>query len=137
MNLIDKDENKYSSFKKRDESLVYLIEKLKKNKKNVFLIGPIETPDFKLSSIVSRELAFNKETARPMSVSKKTFDNKYKESIAFFRKELEKNFLETYKSMCDIRNCYFADELGSNFSDGNHLSNYGSKKMKKYFLEIF
>jgi len=137
LNLIDKDENKYSSFKKRDESLVYLIEKLKKNKKNVFLIGPIETPDFKLSSIVSRELAFNKETARPMSVSKKTFDNKYKESIAFFRKELEKKFLETYKSMCDIRNCYFADELGSNFSDGNHLSNYGSKKMKKYFLEIF
>ena len=30
LNLIDKDENKYSSFKKRDESLVYLIEKLKK-----------------------------------------------------------------------------------------------------------
>ena len=137
LNLIDKDENKYSSFRKRDGSLVYLIDKLKKNKKNVFLIGPIEVPNFKLSSIVSRELAFKKDTARPMSVPKKTFDNKYKESIAFFRKELGKNFLETYKSMCDIRNCYFADELGSNFSDGNHLSNYGSKKMKKYFLEIF
>ena len=137
VNLIDKDENKYSSFRKRDESLVYLIKELKKNGKNVFLIGPIEIPNFKLSSIASRELAFKKHTTRAFSVPKKAFDDKYKVSVDFFRKELRKNFLETYKSLCDLKNCYFVDNLGSNFSDSNHLSNYGSKKMEKYFLEIF
>jgi peptidoglycan/LPS O-acetylase OafA/YrhL len=48
-----------------------------------------------------------------------------------------KNFLETYNSLCDLQNCYFADTKGSNFSDSNHLSHYGSKKMEKYFLNIF
>ena len=137
VNLIDQDENKYSSFKKRDESLLYLIKELKKNDKNVFLIGPIEIPYFKLSSIVSRELAFKKNTAKAFSAPKKIFDDKYKASVDFFKKELRKNFLETYKSLCDLKNCYFVDDLGSNFSDSNHLSNYGSKKMEKYFLEIF
>ena len=101
------------------------------------MIGPIEIPNFKLSSIASRELAFKKHTTRAFSVPKKAFDDKYKVSVDFFRKELRKNFLETYKSLCDLKNCYFVDNLGSNFSDSNHLSKYGSKKMEKYFLEIF
>ena len=101
------------------------------------MIGPIEIPYFKLSSIVSRELAFKKNTAKAFSAPKKIFDDKYKASVNFFKKELRKNFLETYKSLCDLKNCYFVDDLGSNFSDSNHLSNYGSKKMEKYFLEIF
>ena len=137
VNLMDKDGNKHSNFRKRDESLVYLIKELKKNDKNVFLIGPIEIPNFKLSSIASRELAFKKHTARAFSVPKNNFNDKFKPSIDFFRKELGKNFLETYKSLCDLKNCYFVDNLGSNFSDSNHLGNYGSKKMEKYFLEIF
>ena len=137
VNLMDKDGNKDSNFRTRDESLVYLIKELKKNDKNVFLIGPIEIPNFKLSSIASRELAFKKHTARAFSVPKNNFDDKFKVSVDFFRKELGKNFLETYKSLCDLKNCYFVDDLGSNFSDSNHLSNYGSKKMEKYFLEIF
>ena len=134
--LVDEKENQYSSFKKRDESLVYLIEKLKKREKKVFLIGPVEIPGYKLSSIVSRELAFKKGTPRKLFVPKKKFENKYKESIEFFKQKLGINFLETYKSLCDIKNCYFADNNGSNFSDSNHLSNYGSKKMEKYFTRI-
>jgi len=135
--LIDKNGNKYSGFKKRDKSLLHLIKELRKNNKKVFLIGPVEIPGFKLPSIVSRELAFKKNTTRPLSKPKEIFYNKYKESINLFRETLGKNFLETYNSLCDLQNCYFADTKGSNFSDSNHLSHYGSKKMEKYFLNIF
>ena len=116
---------------------MHLIKELRKNNKKVFLIGPVEIPGFKLPSIVSRELAFKKNTTRPLSKPKEIFYNKYKESINLFRETLGKNFLETYNSLCDLQNCYFADTKGSNFSDSNHLSHYGSKKMEKYFLSIF
>jgi peptidoglycan/LPS O-acetylase OafA/YrhL len=135
--LVDENQNKHSGFKKRNESLFYTINRLKKNNKKVFLIGPIEIPGFKISSIVSRELAFKKETSKNFSSSREKFDKKYKDSIKFFRKKMGRNFLETYNSICNLKNCYFVDNNGSNFSDSNHLSSYGSKKMAKYFLSIF
>ena len=135
--LVDENYNRFKGVIKRDESLLHTINEFKKNNKKVFLIGPIEIPGFKLSSIVSRELAFKKKTAKNLSSPREYFDNKYRNSINFFKKKLGDNFLETHKSLCDLKNCYFADDNGSNFSDSNHLSSYGSTKMAKYFLKIF
>ena len=135
--LIDENQNKYSGFKERNKSLIYLIEKLQENNKKVFLIGPIETPDYKLASIVSRELAFEKNTKRNLLIPRKKFDSKYKDTINLFKYKMGENFLESYKLLCDKINCYFADVNGANFSDTNHLSYYASKKMKKIFLNIF
>ena len=135
--MIDENQNKYSGFKERNKSLIYLIEKLQENNKKVFLIGPIETPDYKLASIVSRELAFEKNTKRNLLISRKKFDSMYKDTINLFKYKMGENFLESYKLLCDKINCYFADVNGANFSDTNHLSYYASKKMKKIFLNIF
>jgi len=134
--LVDEKLIKSSNFAERDESLIYLIDKLKENNKKVFLIGPIETPNFELASIASRELAFQNSTKKELFSSRKSFENKYKKTINFFKNKIGNSFLEPHHILCDEKNCYFADSKGSNFSDSNHLSYYGSKKMKKIFINI-
>ena len=62
------------------------------------------------------------------------FDKKYHFPIEYFSNKLkDSNFLLPHEILCDIKNCYFADSMGSYFSDTNHLSFYGSSKMKALF----
>ena len=125
------------NFKFRKQSIDFLIENLNKHNKNVYLIGPIEIPKKQFSAEkISRELAFKKIDNYNFFIKKDNFDNNYNKIIEYYVKNLEFNFLQPHKILCDNENCFFADKEGSFFSDGNHLSKYGSLKMIPLFDKI-
>ena len=136
LNLIDKDKVNYFDETKRNKSLLELIQNLENNNKKVYLIGPIETPGSDIASLVSREIAFKGKSNISFFTPKSSFEDKYSHSIMFFENQLKDNFLQPHKILCDDINCFFIDENGSNFSDGSHLSIYGSMKMREMFLKI-
>jgi len=110
-----------------------IISLLKKNGKEVYLLGPIEIPGKEFASILSRQIAIKKIKDYKISISRENFNKKYNIPIEYFSKTLKNNFLLPHKILCDPENCYFADSNGSYFSDTNHLSFYGSSKMKSLF----
>jgi peptidoglycan/LPS O-acetylase OafA/YrhL len=133
-NLIDGEENYTfdNSFNLRKKSLNLLINELEKNKKNVFLIGPIPQPNYDFASEFSRQLIFNTNKYK-IKKSRKTFDKEYSEIINYYEKKLGKNFIQPHKKLCDSKNCFFADKKGALFSDDNHLSKYGAMQMLPLF----
>lgn len=124
-------------FKVRKNSINFLIESLKKNDKNVYLIGPIEIPNLTFSpEKISREIVFKKKENIQLLNPRSDFNKKYKTIIDYYNTKLGKNFLQPHQEICDDKNCYFADNKGSYFSDSNHLGKYGSMKMIKLFENI-
>ena len=122
-----------SNYLERIKSIDKLILKLNNKGKKVYLLGPIETPQQELASVLSRKIAFEKVENYNLSVKKEDFYSKYKVPLNYFSKKLKKNFLLPHEILCDNKKCYFADKNGSYFSDTNHLSFYGSSKMKSLF----
>lgn len=121
------------NFEVRKKSIDKLINDLKKNNKNVYLIGPIEIPGEKFSpETASRQIIFKRKKVS-FEVERKNFDKKYKKIIEYYELMLGKNFLKPHEILCDNYKCYFGDDNGSFFSDSNHLSQYGSKKMNNLF----
>ena len=51
------DDNEYLVY---GTSLLNLVEKIERNNKKVYLIGPIQTPSYQLASILSRKIKFEK-----------------------------------------------------------------------------
>ena len=137
INLVDENNYSYSTSEERNKSLIFLIEKLEANNKNVFLIGPILTPNYNLASTVSRNLVYGKKIDYKLFEPINKFNELYYEDISFFKNKLKENFLLPHEYFCDKANCYFADKLGSNFSDKNHLSQYGALKLKELFSIAF
>jgi len=123
-----------NNFEMRKKSINFLIDELKKNKKNVFLIGPIPQPNYDFPSEYSRRLIFN-STKLEMKKPRKIFDKEYSKVINYYEKRLGKNFIQPHRKMCDNKNCYFADNNGALFSDSNHLSKYGAMKMLPLFYQ--
>lgn len=78
-----------------------------------------------------------KFTEKVLSVNRSSFDEKYKDTIIFFKNELSENFIEPHKVLCDLNDCYFVEKNGSNYSDLNHLSYFGAMKMKNILSTIF
>ena len=136
-NLVDAEGNIFidKNFELRKKSLIFLIDELEKNNKSVFLIGPIPTPNYDFASEYSRQIIFNGNKYK-IKKSRKEFEDEYKDIINFFVKKLGDNFLQPHKKLCDNTNCYFADKNGALFSDGNHLSKYGSMKMLPLFKKL-
>ena len=125
-----------TNFEIRKKSLNLIIDKLEKNNKKVYLIGPIETPNENIASNLSREIIFknkqNYNLFRPLI----NFNKTYSSAIDYYDKKLKKNFFQPHKILCRKKKCFFADQDGSFFSDSNHLSYYGSMKMKTLFNNI-
>ena len=136
-NLIDEEGNTFidKNFELRKKSLIFLIDELEKNNKNVYLIGPIPTPNYDFASVYSRQIIFSGNKYQ-IKISRKEFEEEYKDIINFFTKKLGDNFIQPHKKLCDDTSCYFADKKGALFSDGNHLSKYGSMKMLPLFNKI-
>ncbi|MDC0619152.1 acyltransferase [Pelagibacteraceae bacterium] len=133
-NLINEEGNFIfdNNFEIRKNSINFLINELEKNKKNVFLIGPIPQPNYDFPSEYSRGLIFN-ANKYAMKKSRKSFDKKYSEIINYYEKKLGKNFIQPHKKLCDNKSCFFADKKGAFFSDSNHLSKYGAMKILPLF----
>jgi len=124
-------------FTLRRKSIDYLIDNLVKNNKTVYLIGPIDIPGVQdFSSRLSREIIFKKSKTINTLRPRDQFDQIYFDPIKYYEKKLGKNFIQPHKLLCDKNNCYFVDKNGSFFSDENHLSYYGSIKMKNIFNNI-
>ena len=123
-----------NNFEIRKKSINFLINELEKNKKNVFLIGPIPQPNYDFPSEYSRRLIFD-VTKYEMKKSRKSFDKEFTKIINYYEKKLGKNFIQPHKKICDNVNCFFADKKGAIFSDSNHLSKYGSLKMLPLFYK--
>ena len=120
----------------RKNSLNYLINSLRENNKEVYLIGPIPKPEGNFASELSRQIVFEGKTNYKLSTPRNIFDQNYSSIINYYKDKLGKNFLEPHKMLCDLNNCYLADQGGSFFSDSNHLSYYGAMKMKKLIENI-
>ncbi len=135
--LIDEKGKEYfdKNFELRKKSLDFLIEELKKNKKNVILIGPTPKPNYDFASEYSRQLIFNGDKHK-VDEDRKKFDMEYADIIKYYENKLGKNFIQPHKKLCDEKKCYFADKKGALFSDGNHLSKYGSMKMLPLFHDV-
>ena len=135
--LIDEKGKKYfdNSFELRQKSLNFLIKELKKNKKNVILIGPTPKPSYDFASEYSRQLIFNGDKYK-LDENREIFDGQYADIIKYYENKLGKNFIQPHKKLCDDKKCYFADKKGALFSDGSHLSKYGSMKMLPLFYDV-
>ena len=120
----------------RKNSLNYLINSLRENNKEVYLIGPIHKPEGNFASELSRQIVFEGNTNYKLSTPRNIFNQNYSSIIDYYKNKLGKNFLEPHKMLCDLNNCYLADQGGSFFSDSNHLSYYGAMKMKKLIENI-
>ena len=121
-------------FELRKRSIDNLINILKKNNKNVYLIGPIDIPGNKFSpETISRQIIFKENKEVNFKVKRENFEKKYRQIINYYDLTLGNNFLKPSEILCDEKNCYFGDDDGSYFSDSNHLSKYGADKMYNLF----
>ena len=129
--FIDKD------FSVRKGSIDYLIKNFKDEGRTVFLIGPILTPEKEFSpEILSREIIFKDRKEKQFYKYQNLFDKKYEKVLEYYKKNLGKKFLLPHEVLCKQNKCFFANDEGSFFSDTNHLSKYGSLKMKKIFTGV-
>lgn len=123
-----------NDFELRKRSIDNLINILKKNNKNVYLIGPIDIPGETFSpETISRQIIFKEKKDINFKVKKEDFDKMYRRIINYYDLTLGNNFLKPSEILCDKKNCYFGDNNGSYFSDSNHLSKYGANKMYNLF----
>ena len=129
--FIDKD------FSVRKGSIDYLIKNFKDEGRTVFLIGPILTPEKEFSpEILSREIIFKDRKEKQFYKYQNLFDKKYEKVLEYYKNNLGKKFLLPHEVLCKQNKCFFANDEGSFFSDTNHLSKYGSLKMKKIFTGV-
>ena len=137
--LVDKTGNVFEDkdFELRKKSINLLIKNFKSKNKNVYILGPIQTPEKKFSpEILSREIIFKNRDNFKFEQPRNLFELKHKKIIFYLDNLLQNNFLQPHKILCNIDNCFFADKNGSFFSDTNHLSKYGSLKMIKLFEKL-
>lgn len=137
-NLMDKDANTIidTDFRLREESIMSLVNGLTKAGKLVYLVAPIAIPNFDFASQASRALKFDKGDTL-FSTSRAEFDKKYGRIISSLSSNLRLRLIKPHEVFCDKSECFFADSQGAYFSDSNHISSYGAKKVQKAFDPVF
>ena len=122
-------------------SLLRLINELKNNNKEVFLIGPIQVPLFELPQELSRLLKFKhideKDLIEKLQVNREIYDSEYKSVNLLLNQKLNKNYIQLHKVQCDKQKCYYSNNVGIFFADGSHISKNGAKLFSKSFEIIF
>ena len=124
-----------TDFKYRKKSIDNLINQLQKNNKEVYLFGPIQSPNYDFASEYSRQIIF-KGKKYDNKKPKEEFENNYRSIINYYERKLGSKFIKPHKKFCDENYCYFSDDKGAFFSDNSHLSKYGSMKMLTIFDNI-
>jgi peptidoglycan/LPS O-acetylase OafA/YrhL len=123
------------------KSILNLINILKENDKQVFLVSPLQIPTYDLPLELSRLLKFNhisdKELLNELEVDRNVYDNEYKFVNSFFLEKLKKNYLQINKLQCDNQKCYYSNNEGIFFADESHISKFGAKYFSKLFEIVF
>ena len=118
-------------------AILDLIKIFEKNDIETFLIGPISTPNFEFSSVVSRSLYLNnKKDFQNYNENLKEFELRFKNAFNFFDKNKYKKIIKPHLIQCENKNCIFSIAGRSLFSDNTHLSKFGSLLMEKAFIEV-
>jgi len=136
--LIDSNDNPIddANFSYREKSTLSLMHDLSKAGKSVYLVAPIAIPNFDFASQASRALKFNKDDVA-FSIPRTEFDKKYGLLISSLSNKLGLRLIKPHEVLCDKNECFFSDSQGAYFSDSNHISSYGAKKIHKEFDPIF
>ncbi len=124
-----------TDFKIIKKSIDNLINQLKINNKDVYLLGPLQTPNYDFASKNSRQIIF-KGKKYNYKEPLEEFENNYRTIINYYEKKLGNKFIQPHKKFCDANYCYFSDKGGAFFADRSHLSKYGSMKMLTIFEKI-
>jgi hypothetical protein len=123
------------------KSILNLINILKENDKQVFLVSPLQIPTYDLPLELSRLLKFNhisdKELLNRLEVDRNVYDKEYKFVNSFFLEKLKKNYLQINKLQCDNQKCYYSNNEGIFFADESHISKFGAKYFSKLFEIVF
>ncbi len=123
------------------ESLLQLIEQIKKFNKKVYLVGPIVAPLYELPQDLSRLFKFKhlneNEIKNRLKTEVTTYEDNYKEVNRLLSNKLSLNYVNIIKDQCDENFCYYSDKNGIFFADGSHLSSHGAKLFSKNFRNIF
>jgi peptidoglycan/LPS O-acetylase OafA/YrhL len=122
------------------KSLIDLVKKVESTGRKVFLIGPLQIPNYDLPSVLSRRLKFghltNKEIDDQLRVSRVGFDREFGEAITLLSTTLGDQFILPSQVFCDSQFCYYGGKDGIYFADSNHLSRVGSMKVAGVFQRI-
>ncbi len=129
---IDKSRMKFA------HSLLDLISKVQISGRNVYLVGPIEIPNYDLPSVLSRKIKFTQfsteEALDALKVSRHQFDEKYNQSIHFLQENLGERLILPSKLLCDDVYCYYGREEEIYFADREHLGLIGALKTENLFV---
>jgi hypothetical protein len=120
------------------KSILELVHEFEKAGIVSFVIGPISTPDYEFASIESRKVKFGHKTK--LINFKETifeFEQRYVSVFNLFKEKNFKRFIKTHEIQCESSKCVFSNMNNALFSDGHHLSKYGSMLMSNIFLKSF
>jgi peptidoglycan/LPS O-acetylase OafA/YrhL len=124
------------TFSFREKSIMMLIDNLTRSGKDIYLVGPIAIPNFDFASVASRNIKFGNATENSL-IPRSSFDQQFKPLISSLSNQLQGRLILPHEVLCDQQHCNFSDGEGSYFSDSNHLSVYGTHKVRKLFKPIF
>jgi peptidoglycan/LPS O-acetylase OafA/YrhL len=121
-------------------SLVDLVGRVRASGREVFLVGPIQTPNYDIPSVLSRKIKFlgltDKEIEEALRVSRVSFDTNFLTNLTLLSESMGENFIRPSDELCDAEYCYLGDAHGSYFADSNHLSSYGVSRVEKLFAVV-
>lgn len=123
------------------ESLLRLVTQVRNTGRDVFLVGPIQSPGYDLPSVLSRKMTFwgysDDDVSTALRIPRSEFDRRFGTVLAHLQDALGGNLLRPDAVLCDAAYCYFGDQGGSYFADGSHLGRYGVARMDGLFAPIF
>ncbi len=132
------DDNEYLVY---GTSLLNLVEKIERNNKKVYLIGPIQTPSYQLASILSRKIKFEKlnqsQVFEELAIDRSIFDKNFYKVRELLKSKMGKFFIDPSLIQCDTKYCYLGNDNGIFFADLDHLGSYGSEYFSDIFREVF
>ena len=123
------------------KSLLKLVDLINKSGRNVYLIGPIQTPSYNLPSELSRKIKFGiikkNDVWQELSIKRSVYDQNFTKVKKLLKNEMRNNFIDPSLKQCDSNHCYLGNKNGIFFADLDHLSYYGSQYFSGIFKKVF
>jgi peptidoglycan/LPS O-acetylase OafA/YrhL len=104
------------------QSLDRMIASLQQHGKTVVLVGPISTPDFDVSSIVARQMAFHHNVTAPVFLPEGAFEAKEGAILAHFSARKDIVFIRPDLIQCRSGQCDYFRDGEALFADDSHLA---------------
>jgi peptidoglycan/LPS O-acetylase OafA/YrhL len=113
-----------------------LIDRLRRDGKDVILIGPIAEPGWDVASILSRDLAFGHAVDHPTSIPAVEFEARFGSLIRHFEARHDISFARPDRVQCPRDRCYFVLDGRTLFSDSNHIASAELPRFRAVFEAV-